>query len=250
MMCLRLLPFCVRLGECKTTACIAFWASSCRHLRHHAYADTKKFPRKDFPAYSIRALIDCHSRSIDRLNCFRFCAAILYDVLVFYLSVFRDGTGDCLSFILFFSYDCDFLYFFFSVWFFFFIPILISVPFYLFGSDCTTTILFFLSLYLLFTSIMSRLSNSSPTLHPFAMETGCYWLYFSCVRSIACMTVMETRRISGLWLGSSFQKRTFAQPLMSWHGSNPRCLGQPYSIPIDTNGSLLFYGDDGPFMPN
>ena len=109
---------------------------------------------------------------------------------------------------------------------------------------------FFLSLYLLFTSIMSRLSNSSPTLHPFAMETGCYWLYFSCVRSIACMTVMETRRISGLWLGSSFQKRTFAQPLMSWHGSNPRCLGQPYSIPIDTNGSLLFYGDDGPFMPN
>ena len=122
MMCLRLLPFCVRLGECKTTACIAFWASSCRHLRHHAYADTKKFPRKDFPAYSIRALIDCHSRSIDRLNCFRFCAAILYDVLVFYLSVFRDGTGDCLSFILFFSYDCDFLYFFFSVWFFFLYP--------------------------------------------------------------------------------------------------------------------------------
>lgn len=134
----------------------------------------------------------------------------------------------------------------------FFIPILISVPFYLFGSDCTTTILFFyflLSLYLLFISIMSRLFNSSPTLHPFAMETGYYWLYFSYVRSIACMTVMEKRRISGLWLGSSFQKRTFAQPLMSWHGSNPRCLGQPYSIPIDTNGSL-FYGDDGPFMPN
>ena len=39
-------------------------------------------------------------------------------------------------------------------------------------------------------------------------------------------------------------------PTVSVLAWNPRCLGQPYSIPIDTNGSLLLYGDDGPFMPN